>query len=734
MQTAKWKVIGILLAASTLVAGVASLRAKGRLDGGAARRAAVGPVPFGADDIGGVVTSSAGPEAGVWVIAETDDLGTRFRKIVVTNDRGAYLLPDLPKANFKIWVRGYGLVDSEPVDATPGKTLALTAVVAPNPRAAAQYYPASYWVSLLNVPPKSDFPMTVPGAPPIAIPTQADWLYTVKGCWGCHQMGGRATRQIPSSLGNFNSSTQAWARFISSGQLGQHMNGMLSQMGHNQGVALFADWGDRIAKGELPSAPPRPQGTERNVVVTVWDWSVRAAFPYAAISTDKRNPSVNAYGPVYGGDWFAGALAAVDPVKNTKAMIDIALPNEEVRKRLPPWAPQTQTAPSVYFGDALIWNGPLNPGSLAMDSSGRVWFNVKNRPDNPAYCKADSGNAFAKYAPHDSGNKGIGVYDPKTRKFEFVDQCVTTEHIVFAADKDQTLYASTKEGGIAWVNTRLWDETHDSEKSTGWCPAVIDYNRDGKIGAYTAAPEPLNPKLDRAISNPLGDMIAFNPADGSVWYTALNPRPGKLIRMVKGANPPSTCNAEVYEVPYDARGAGEGGSHPRGIDIDTKGIVWTPLAGEGILASFDRRKCKVLTGEAATTGRHCPEGWSFYPIPGAAFKTQPNVKTDFAYAMWVDRSNTLGLGKNLPVVSGADSDSLQVFNPDTNKWVRMRVPYPMGFFARFLDGRIDDLKAGWKGRGLWAANEATGSQLTEGGKDMPSQVAHFQIRPDPLAK
>jgi hypothetical protein len=100
----------------------------------------------------------------------------------------------------------------------------------------------------------------------------------------------------------------------------------------------------------------------------------------------------------------------------------------------------------------------------------------------------------------------------------------------------------------------------------------------------------------------------------------------------------------------------------------------------------------------------------------------------------VDRSNTLGLGKNLPVVSGADSDSLQVFNPDTNKWVRMRVPYPMGFFARFLDGRIDDLKAGWKGRGLWAANEATGSQLTEGGKDMPSQVAHFQIRPDPLAK
>ncbi len=701
---------------------------------GPAPQAVASGLGAGANSVGGTVRSSQGAEAGVWVIAETQDLGTKFRKIVVTDDLGHYLLPDLPNAHYKVWVRGYGLVDSDPVDASPGQSLALTASLAPDARAAAQYYPASDWVSLLSVPPKSAFPMKVPSSPPIVIPTQADWLYTVKGCWGCHQMGGKATREIPASLGKFDSSTQAWARLISSGQLGRHMNGMLSQMGHEQGLALFADWTDRIAGGELPPAPPRPKGTERNVVVTVWDWSVRAAFPYAAISTDKRNPSLNAYGPVYGGDWFASALISVDPVNNTKSLIDIVLPSDDDRKRLPSWAPQTETAPSLYFGDELIWNGPLNPGSMAMDSKARVWFNVKNRPENPAYCHANSGNAFATYAPRDSGNKGIGVYDPRTRKFGFVDQCVTTEHIVFAADKDETLYASTKEGGIAWVNTRLWDETHDSEKSTGWCPAVIDYNRDGKLGAFTTPPEPLDPKLDRAIAAPLGDMIAYNPADGSIWYTALNPRPGKLIRMVKGANPPSTCNAEVYEVPYDPTGAGMGGSHPRGIDIDTNGIVWTPLVGEGILARFDRGKCKALTNEASTTGRHCREGWSFYPIPGANFKTQPGVKTDFAYAMWVDRSNTLGLGANLPVVSGANSDSLLVFNPATGKWIRMRVPYPMGFFARFLDGRIDDAKAGWKGRGLWAANEATGSQLTEGGKEMPSQVAHFQVRPDPLAK
>ena len=103
----------------------------------------------GAKDIGGVVTGPSGPEAGVWVIAETSDLPTKYRKIVVTDDNGRYVIPDLPKANYKVWVRGYGLVDSSPVTAGPGKTLVLTAVIAPNPRAAAQYYPANYWYSLI---------------------------------------------------------------------------------------------------------------------------------------------------------------------------------------------------------------------------------------------------------------------------------------------------------------------------------------------------------------------------------------------------------------------------------------------------------------------------------------------------------------------------------------------------------------------------------------------------------
>src|ERR1700745_3975110 len=156
------------------------------------------------DDIGGVVTSANGREAGVWVIAETADLPTKFARIVVTDDRGRYLVPDLPKATYSVWVRGYGLVDSPKVNATPGNTLNLKTIVAPNKKAAAEYYPALYWFALLQVPPKSDFPGTGPTGNGIAssIKSQGQWIRDIvntDGCTGCHQMGDKATREIPES-------------------------------------------------------------------------------------------------------------------------------------------------------------------------------------------------------------------------------------------------------------------------------------------------------------------------------------------------------------------------------------------------------------------------------------------------------------------------------------------------------------------------------------------------------
>src|SRR5690242_19595425 len=257
-------------------------------------------VQVGDNDIGGVVTGPRGPEAGVWVIAETSDLPTKFARIVVTDDQGRYLIPDLPKANYDVWVRGYGLVDSQKVKSELGKTLNLQATPAPNEAAAAQYYPALYWYAMMKIPDqsqfggKSDIPEKL---------TQADWLKQMKniGCIGCHQLGQTATRTIEPQLGEFKSQEEAWMRRIQSGQSGEQMTNQLA--GNFGGVPFkyLADWTQRIEKGELPHAKPtRPQGLERNVVITWWEWSTDKKYLHDLVASDKRYPTVNAYGPLYG--------------------------------------------------------------------------------------------------------------------------------------------------------------------------------------------------------------------------------------------------------------------------------------------------------------------------------------------------------------------------------------------------------------------------------------------------
>ena len=227
------------------------------------------------DDIGGIVSGPDGPEAGVWVIAETMDLPTRFNKIVVTDDQGRYLIPDLPDATYDVWVRGYGLVDSKKSRATPGSFQDLTAVTAPDPHAAAQYYPGAYWFSLIEVPEKSEFPGTGPQGNGISpgIGSQSEWVRNLKsgGCMACHQLGNKATREIPVALGEFATTEAAWERRIQSGQAGGNMVGGLARLGRLRALDMFADWTDRIAAGEVPPVPPRPQGEERNVVITQWD-------------------------------------------------------------------------------------------------------------------------------------------------------------------------------------------------------------------------------------------------------------------------------------------------------------------------------------------------------------------------------------------------------------------------------------------------------------------------------
>src|SRR5437763_1409531 len=232
-------------------------------------RAEIAPSPVTeGDDIVVVVTGTKGPEAGVWVIAETKDLPTKYTKIVVTDDRGRYAIPDLPKAGYEVWVRGYGLVDSARVKAAPGSTLNLQAGREASPQEAAEIYPAMYWFSLLHVPAAGEFPLG-------PVQSQGQWLNTIKegACQSCHALGTPGMRRVPElfmKMANGNAH-EAWRARLRAGSAQALMARDISRLDGERAIANFADWTDRIAQGELPfDKPARPQGVERNLVITVW--------------------------------------------------------------------------------------------------------------------------------------------------------------------------------------------------------------------------------------------------------------------------------------------------------------------------------------------------------------------------------------------------------------------------------------------------------------------------------
>jgi hypothetical protein len=671
------------------------------------------------DDIGGTVTGAHGPEAGVWVIAETSELPTKYAKVVVTDDKGRFVIPDLPRATYNVWVRGYGLMDSPKVQSTPGKLLDLKAVTAPSEKAAAQYYPALYWYAMLKIPDKQESP---------GGESQGQWLDFVKtdGCYTCHQLGDAATRNLEPALGKFDSSAAAWERRIQSGQAGSGMASAVGRIDAHRALALFGDWTDRIAGGEIPFAkPPRPQGVERNVVVTLWDWNTPKAYLHDEISTDKRNPRINAGGTLYGSpEESSDFIPTLDPVHNARGQV-----KAQVRDPATPTTKDNDIpAPSPYWGTEKIWDSQANIHNPMFDDKGRVWLTARVRPaDDPAFCKAGSDHPSAKLFPLQDSGRQLALYEPVTKKYTPIDTCYSTHHLQFASDPDNTVWTSGGGDVVGWLNTSLFLKTGDEQKAQGWTALILDTNGNGKRDAYTEPGAPQDPTKDMRIRAGFYG-VAVSPLDGSIWGSTVG-YPGGVVRLAPGSNPPATALAEIYYVSVDQ--APMHGFSPRGMDIDRNGVVWMPLAS-GQFASFDRRKCKGPLNGPKATGNHCPEGWRFYPFPGPQFKgvTTPG-SAEASYYAWVDQFNTFGLGANTPIATGNASDALLALVG--GKFVTLRVPYPMGFYAKGLDGRIDDPGAGWKGRGLWSTYATRAPQHIEGGKGTTSKVVHFQLRPDPLA-
>jgi hypothetical protein len=683
---------------------------------------------IGEKSIGGVVIGPQGPEVGVWVIAETTDLPTRFARMVVTDDSGRYVIPDLPTANYSVWVRGYGLIDSPKLRGKPGQRVDLTAVAAPNEAEAAHYYPAIYWYTMMKIPPasafggKGDIPENI-------APT--DWLRQMNNvdCVGCHQLGQESTRTIPAQFGKFTSGEEAWTRRTQSGQAGEMMTNRLAGQFGGVPYKYFGEWTDRVAKGELPkNKPSRPQSVERDVVITWWEWSTPDKYLHDLISSDRRYPTVNAYGPLFGSpEYSTDDMPILDLKTNAVTFFKMPVRDAEMPLSLGPGhaAAVKPMQPSAYWGNRQLWDTRANNHNAMFGKDGRVWLAAAIRgADNPAFCKKGSDHPSAKAFPIEKNIRQVTFLDPKTMKYTFVDTCFGSHHLQFGYDADNTLWTSiggTSAPVAGWINTKVLDETGDAAKAQGWAPFVLDTNGNGELDDYVEPGQPADPAKDTRITAGSGTYAVMpSPVDGSIWYTVgvFAGRAG-FLRF-----DPKTKLSEFYAVPKPAFGI-------RGGDIDANGVLWGS-ASSGHLVSFDRRKCKGPLDGPKATGDHCPEGWNVYKYPGPGFEGFSETSAEASYYTWVDQHNTLGLGENVPVSTGNLNDGLIAFRD--GQMITLRIPYPMGFYAKGLDGRIDDPAGGWKGRGIWTASGDRTPWLREGGLGSRPLAVHFQVRPNPLAE
>ena len=708
---------------ATLYLTVAAIGIAALLAAAPAQLGAQTAVAIDNDDIGGVVTGANGPEAGVWVIAETTDLPTRYIKSVVTDDQGRYVIPDLPTANYEVWVRGYGLVDSARMRAKPGQIVNHAAVAAPNERAAAHYYPAIYWYTMMKIPPASDFG----GATEIPKNiTQDTWRQRMNNvdCIGCHQLGQEATRTVPAQFGQFKSGDEAWMRRTQAGQAGEMMTNRLAGQLGGVPYKYFGDWTDRIAKGEVPKQkPPRPQGVERNLVVTAWDWSTPDKYLHDLIASDRRKPTVNGNGPLYGSpEYSTDNMPILDPKTNKLTFFKMPVADPNMPESLGPGhaASVKPLQASAYWGDEKLWDTRANNHNAMFDDKGRVWIAAAVRGmDNPGFCKQGSDHPSAKAFPLDKSARQVAVLDPKTMKYTFVDTCFGTHHLQFGYDADNMLWLSGTGPVAGWINTSILDETGDAAKAQGWAPFVLDTNGNGKVDEYTEPGKPGEPGKDTRIAGSGPYAVMPNPTDGSVWYTTnVFAGPPGFLRF-----DPKTNLSEFYALPKEAIGL-------RGGDIGKDGVVWGS-GSNGTLISFDRRKCKGPLNGPNATGNHCPEGFAFHKYPGPGFEGLDNTSAEASYYTWVDHHNAVGLGENVPISTANLQDGFVAFKD--GQMILMRLPYPMGFYAKGLDARIDDPNAGWKGRGLWSASGDRTPWLNELGKGARPLAVHIQVRPDPLA-
>ena len=505
--------------------------------------------------------------------------------------------------------------------------------------------------------------------------------FKTDGCFHCHSARQQGDAHDPGgSSASSTSGYEAWTRRIQSGQASTDMIETIERFGTERGLKMFADWTDRIA-GRRDCRRPSRRG-RRASSATSSSRCGTGRTPRPICTTRSRPtsaiPPVNANGPIYGATENSAPtiVPVLDPVNNTATTVQapgarsedaVATNDADARRRRPIGA-------TSRSGTARP--SPHNP---MLDEKGRVWFTARIRPPaNPGFCKKGSDHPSAKLFPISSLGPPAGdATIRKTKKFTLIDTCFTTHHLQFGFDKDNTLWTSA--GGpaprcVGWLNTKMFDETGDEEKSQGWTPFILDTNGNGKRDeGYVEPNQPVDPTKDKRIR---------------VGFYGDRAEPGRRHRS--GAR----CSAipgSVVRRRSRRESAGDGaGGNLRGAGCRaTRRAAWTSTAtawsGRRSRAAT-RRASTAASARARSTAR--PRPASIAPKAGRSIRCPARSSADVTDARQ-RRDELLHLGRPARHARARQGRADRHRQPERfadraqgRQVGQLRVPYPMGFYAK----------------------------------------------------
>ncbi len=384
----------------------------------------------------------------------------------------------------------------------------------------------------------------------------------------CHQLGTKATREIPAALGTFSSTVAAWERRVQSGQAGCADERRPQRLRPRSARSRCSPTGPiAIAAGR--SAAARRRGRRASSATSssrVWDWADPKAYLHDVVSTDRRNPTVNADGPIYGAlELSADYLPVLDPVTHAASRVPLTVRDP---KTPPAQEPADAGRVAVLGRRADLDEQEQRAQPDARRAGPRLAHVARcGRPTIPRSARKGSSHPSAKAFPVERASRHLAMYDPKTKKLTHISTCFGTHHLMFAEDANNTLWTSGGGQVVGWLNTKMFDETGDEEASQGWTPLILDTNGNGRRDAYVEPNQPVDPTKDKRIT-----AAASTPS---------SPAPTARSGARRSASRARSCGSIPGSNP-SADGAGRGlraaGRRPKADVTATRRAAWTSIA------------------------------------------------------------------------------------------------------------------------------------------------------------